>query len=188
MDQFPEHIIETIFSYLIDRKYNYKNYTKNFITINQVRSVCWRFLNLEHHMVKNLVLGCHWSERVHHLSQNNHPFWQRNLPYIYHLTFWWILNKIEIDCSIFTHVKSLDISWSKSNNYKHLTQLKQIFCDKGYDVSELIKTNIHYHCCEYDGYGYLKYNDERCQYHGCLIRHDERCQYHGCLIRHDDPF
>ncbi len=180
MDQFPEHIIEIIFSYLIDRKYYLKYDQKNFIVINWVRLVCRRFLKLEHYLVKNLILGMHWTGIVYQLYQDNHSFWKKNLSDVHHSTFWAIEIKTEtvIDCSMLTHVKSLDIRWLiKFINYANLSQLKQLFCYIDHDVSELTKTNIHYHDQAFDINYQLMYD------------YGDSCQKYGCLIRHNnDPF
>ncbi len=178
MDQFPDIIIEIIFSYLMDRRL-YSSYDKeNFMVINHVRLVCRRFLNLEHYLVSNLVLGMEWTCKVYRLYQQDHPFWKNNLPYVHHLTFWAVDN--EIDCSIFTHVKSLDIrGWlMKYRNYGNLYQLKQIFCEKDYNVSKLTKTNIHYH-----------YRDWGDAHYQLIYDYGDSCQKYGCLIRNNgNPF
>ncbi len=189
MDQFPDLIIETIFSYLMDRKYYFGDNKENFIIINRMRLVCRKFLNLEHYLVSNLVLGMCWtkqvyqlSQQVYRLSQQDHSFWKINLPYVHHLTFWQLDIRPDIDCSIFTHVRSLDIRWGRIEfiNYENLTQLMQVFCYKDHNVSKLTKTNIHYHDCDRDRDrkpGYLKYDyGNKCIINECLIRH------------HDDPF
>ena len=177
MDQFPDIIIEIIFSYLIDRRYYCEYDKRNFMAIANIRLVCRRFLNLEHYLVKNLTLGIYWTKQVYQLSQFNCPFWKRNLSYVHHLTFWNFKTETEIDCSIFTHLKSLEIRWNpiKLRNYENLYQLKKLFCFKHLNISKLTKTNIHYHDCGVEN-DQLKYD------------YGDECQINGCLIRHHDPF
>ena len=175
MDQFPDEIIENIFSYLIDRRCHFGQDKVDFRTINQVRSVCRRFLNLEHYMVSNLVLGMCWTKKVYRLFLQDHPFWKKNLPYVHHLTFHYYktLANSRIDLSILTHLKSLDICFGGLIEYighENLTQLKQIFCNRCDNISKLTKTNIHYHCCDWGDHGYFNYGD-KCKFFGCLIRY-----------------
>ncbi len=80
MDQFPNEIIENIFSYLIDRKYYFEYDQENFKTINHVRLVCRRFLDLEHYLVSNLVLGMVWTKVVYRLYQQDYSLEALFLP------------------------------------------------------------------------------------------------------------
>ncbi len=170
MDQLPCELIETIFSYLIDRRYYFLGEDENCRTINHVGLVCRRFLNLEHYLVSNLILSIYWTKEAHRDYQNYRPFWKKNLPHVYHLE---LPFSSKIDCSIFTHVKSLDIRETDCIHYEHLTQLEQIFCNKDHNISKLTETNIHYHLCYYDDNDQLIYDyGKKCQIKGCLIQHN----------------
>ena len=84
MDQFPEHIIENIFSYYVGPlNCNYSFMLRfELDKIFNLRLVCRKFLNLELYLVNNLILDDCWSRKVYQLYRGNHPFWKKYLPYV----------------------------------------------------------------------------------------------------------
>ncbi len=180
MDQFPEHLIETIFSYLIDHNYYHYEIRPRNDKLRQIfdlRLVCRKFLEFERYFVQNLVLGVHWSYVVYNLYQNNHFFWKKYLSYVKHLNLNSIIyNYNNFDFSILSHVQSLDIGGLilKDDQLFKLNQLRHLFCGKGLDISKLTKTNIHYHDCyrfRFSEAFYVNEEDDLCRRLGCLIRH-----------------
>ena len=67
----------------------------------------------------------------------------------------------------------------RTDGLNQLNQLKHLYCNIGTDVSQLTKTNIHFHYHN-DGGGYNNQDS-----HGRLI-YDHNDRYQGCLIRHHD--
>ncbi len=152
MDQFPNELIETIFSYLIDYKLLLKHNSivrMEFETIANLRLVCRRFLASEYYLIKNLRLGPIISEYAYLSALRKDDFWYKNLPYVRHLDLYYF-NKDHplININKLDSIESLDIFESVYiGDLSRLTQLKQLFCPRTrtLDISKLTKTNIHYH-------------------------------------------
>ncbi len=184
MDQFPDEIIENIFSYLIDSRLYYKReHEENFIIINCLRLVCQRFINLEQYLTNRLVLGYYWTNKAHELHQNNHSFWKKNLPHVRHLTFSYVnydsgcykfYNHGGENISMLTCVKSLNIRRCWVENFENLTQLEDLYCEWDPGIYNLTKTNVHNHEPYINNKGILINKHNECRKHGCLIRHRER--------------
>ena len=96
-------------------------------------------------------MGADITRLVYKQYSNDNPFWKKYLPYVRHVDLYYSGFKglDNMDVSIFTHIKSLDIYDTlksiRMTNLEKLTQLKQLFCDELVDTSKLTKINIHFH-------------------------------------------